>query len=371
MPFSSSPDARSHLVANAVLSNARQIFADATADQRHIFGSRDDVFDEKYMCLPPRQVSQNILNEIPKGDWTYRSLGDALIPHKRFHDTWLLEYRTFQGALAYQPCSMNIDSMGLFDALSPIEPKGDPIFKQARTWSCIVQSRLGLPKELRWVLATIYNFSNEVLRTRSDEQTVWEMRAWLMHWYTVADKLFGFFGILANSPEVDWFSRPCVDAGPDPQQSCNRPAKYCSKGTDSSSAGTIIRHFNVYTSARNEDHHQVQHSRASNIQGWLAAQEYMPLTDNMDFFDPAPGGYASQRLRSSSGGMRRSRDSSTAATSALNPNAAVFTPGPPPSACSYSEQGSEEDSASERSSQLGVCVLSDQASRLDHFATYG
>ncbi|KAM0077662.1 hypothetical protein ACKRZS_009999 [Fusarium odoratissimum] len=34
------------------------------------------------------------------------------------------------------------------------------------------------------------------------------MRAWLMHWYQVADNLFTKFNVFATAPNPDWFMRP-------------------------------------------------------------------------------------------------------------------------------------------------------------------
>ncbi|KAK7408901.1 hypothetical protein QQX98_008905 [Neonectria punicea] len=152
--------------------------------------------------------SPNVFDDIPKADATYRAISTNLLPHTRIPGMFLLEYRTFGGALAYQPCSKDIDLMGVFKALHPLDRNGDRLFKVAREWSCIVQALPGLPKEIRWVLATIYNFANEMLRPEHDEAALWRKRPWLLYWYTVADKLFEAYEIFATSPDADWFLRP-------------------------------------------------------------------------------------------------------------------------------------------------------------------
>ncbi|GJN67567.1 hypothetical protein PLICBS_001594 [Purpureocillium lilacinum] len=322
----------------AVLSNVSRVFRDVVADTTRLLDEIDEIQPHQAqdldLSMPPCEVSNDVFNEIPRGDWTYRSLGTRLIPHKRFADTYLLEYRTFQGALAYQPCSRNIRSMGLFDSLQPLEPNGDQVFKEAREWSCVTQSIFALPRELRWVLATIYNFANEVLRLDSDENTAWQMRSWLVHWYTVADELFKFFGILAESPEVDWFSRPCATPETLPQQVHKSPTNRQSNGTDSSSARTIVRHFNSLRNAGNEQQYQVRHSNAALIHGWLSTQTRLPQLHDTALFDPAPGGYASSWANLPPAAARWSRESSMAASSNLNPAAPAFMPVPPPTVCS-------------------------------------
>jgi len=44
-----------------------------------------------------------------------------LIPHTRFPDMYLLEYETFSGAMAYQPCSRGIDIQGFSRPSSPLK----------------------------------------------------------------------------------------------------------------------------------------------------------------------------------------------------------------------------------------------------------
>ncbi|KAM5346573.1 hypothetical protein ACJ41O_009578 [Fusarium nematophilum] len=164
--------------------------------------------------LPLEEVATGpgIINEIPVHDATYRSISSTLIPHLRIPEMYVLEFRTFAGPLAFQPCSRNIDLLGVFEALQPLDGKGDTLFRTARDWSCIVQAEPTLPKEVRWVLATIYNFASDMLRPEYDEDSHWSMRPWLVHWYDVAHALFDFHDIRVGLPEPDWFMRPLADS---------------------------------------------------------------------------------------------------------------------------------------------------------------
>jgi hypothetical protein len=47
-----------------------------------------------------------------------------------------------------------------------------------------------------------------MLRPHLEEDIIWGLRPWLMHWYEVADALFEKYGIFATSPDPDWFMRP-------------------------------------------------------------------------------------------------------------------------------------------------------------------
>ncbi|UNI24082.1 hypothetical protein JDV02_009858 [Purpureocillium takamizusanense] len=246
--------------------------------------------------------------------------------------------------------------MGLFDSLQPLEPNGDQVFKEARAWSCETQSILALPRELRWVLANIYNFSNEVLRLPSEESTAWQMRSWLVHWYTVADELFNIFGILAQSPEVDWFSRPCGESEPIAYHVRKPPVNHQSHGTDSSGARTIVRHQNFLRSVGGDHQGRIWPSNAALIHGWLSTQSHLPQVDGTAFFDPAPGGYTSSRRSPIPPATPRwSRDSSMAASSNLNPAAAEFMPVPPPTVCSTITSDAHSDVSDEGYASQSEC----------------
>ncbi|KAI9163265.1 hypothetical protein HJFPF1_04867 [Paramyrothecium foliicola] len=244
----------------------------------------------------PCEISSNVLDEIPKDDRTYQSIGETPIPHRRISGLFLLEYRTFTGARSFQPCSKNIDLSGIFDVLHPLDHNGDPVFKIARTWSCIVQSFEVLPKEIRWVLATVYNFSNEMLRPEIDEPTLWAMRPWLMHWFDIADRLFELFNVSASTPTVNWFSRPRNDKeiGHGATDTANKNLRR--RSSSLSSCGTVI-------------HHEMpQHGHQSSppdwpsrrlpmaaIRSWLNSTEGAASRAGDEVFDPTPGGSSRQR----------------------------------------------------------------------------
>ena len=158
----------------------------------------------------PQALSENLIHEIPRDDPTYIHLSSTLINHPHLPNAYLLEYRTFEGVAAYQICAQDIETSGIFESLKPLDNSGDPVFKAARAWSCAVQSIPTLPREVRWVLATIFNFANEMLRPQNDELFLWSMRPWLLHWYELADGLFMLFDISATAPATNWFTRPTV-----------------------------------------------------------------------------------------------------------------------------------------------------------------
>ncbi|KAF7544154.1 hypothetical protein G7046_g9844 [Stylonectria norvegica] len=317
----------------AGMSDAHQVYQDAADDMEALLREINEYRDAdpdtprnvSDLLAPPPNPSENVLDEIPKEDRTYRSISSYLIPHPRFSDMYLLEYRTFAGALAYQPCAKNMDLRGYFKALRSIDHNGDHLFKVARVWSCILQAMHELPKEVRWVLATIYNFANEMLRPEVDEDELWRMRAWLLHWYGVADSLFSYFNIPASAPSPDWFHRPTVvtlGEAPNDDLMAIWDRIHLSSSESASNSGSVIRHLKTSTRAlsplRSED------TRASSsftsIHLWLAEQH--DLMDLDEDFDPTPRGRVSARTRLSMSPSQTSEVSS----SGLNPHARVFLP---------------------------------------------
>ncbi|KAH7175548.1 hypothetical protein EDB81DRAFT_896100, partial [Dactylonectria macrodidyma] len=147
-------------------------------------GSNPDI---GLFCLLP-QPSDNVFDEIPMDDLTYQYEHDDPIPHGRFPEVLLHKYRTFEGAFAYQPCGKDVDLSEMFTCLYPLDRNGDALFIAARAWSCNCQGLNDLPKE----------------------NTLWGMRAWLLHWYCVADELFQLFGVPATTPDPNWFMPPTV-----------------------------------------------------------------------------------------------------------------------------------------------------------------
>ncbi len=129
----------------------------------------------------PGPMLQDALNEIPRSDVTFHAIGNTLWRHSFLPNVSLFQFLTFRGTLAYQPCSRHMHRLNLFKALKPIQGAQDPVFEQARTWSCSVQAVEDLPRDLRWLMATIYNFATEMLRFHNSETYLWKMRNWLMH----------------------------------------------------------------------------------------------------------------------------------------------------------------------------------------------
>ncbi|KJZ75901.1 hypothetical protein HIM_04725 [Hirsutella minnesotensis 3608] len=182
-------------------------------EQRHIrdaladVGGDFDVFDRDRGIPLPRDLMYNVLEEIPRWDSTWASLSETLIPHGYIQDLYLLEFGTFLGPKAYQPCTKHPDVLTLFDWLTPFENNCDPVFGRARICSCIAQATEDLPKELRWVMATIYNFCCEMLRPRSEPMTTSEtsvMKVWLSHWILIAKILYLVYDMDAPVPEFEW-----------------------------------------------------------------------------------------------------------------------------------------------------------------------
>ncbi|TWU75226.1 hypothetical protein ED733_005454 [Metarhizium rileyi] len=241
---------------------------------------------------PPPRIASDVLDEIPRSDSTYIKLGTSLIPHRLYPNVKLLEFRTFSGAMAYQPCCKDIDLMGFFKPLAPIEPGVDRIFKVARAWSCIIQSIERLPKDLRWILATIYNFANDMLCKDWAEDTLWRMRPWLMYWYDVADALLGLFNITASAPIPDWFLRPSaddIDEVYEPEAEAN--VTMCrTNSVPSDGNQTVIRHGppSQVLNKENQPAHDMSSVDQHSISAWIDAQPDWG-SSRVDV-DPGPGG---------------------------------------------------------------------------------
>lgn len=288
----------------AVLSNTYQLLHDSAAELEELIYEIDAL-----RSGPPSprgsegsislgNLGTDVIGEIPKTDWTYRSLGMTLIPHCRIPDMYLLEYRTFQGSMAYQPCSRGkLDD--LFESLAPLDEHDDAVFKQARVWSCNAQSAQGLPRELRWVIATIYNFSNEVLRKKSKEAVQWSLRSWLLHWYTMADRLITKFGVAEATPDVDWFQTGSVGEHPGPM--CAYPLTRL-HDSGSSSDATVIHHCPMQQSYAPD-------GQATVVDAWLRGQQHVILTDEAAALEPVCASSPDRR--------------------SLNPAAEAFVPSPP------------------------------------------
>ncbi|GAB0141280.1 hypothetical protein EsHS_00001879 [Epichloe bromicola] len=249
---------------------------------------------------PPPSEEYNVLSEIPKNDSTYRHLGSTLIPHTKFPDMYLLEYQTFSGAMAYQPCSRNIDFGGFFEALEPVEKGGDHLFKIARVWSCIIQSIQGLPKEIRWVLATVYNFANDMMRPGTSEAFFWTMRPWLLYWFDVAQALFEKYDLRINAPTMDWFLRPTAVTMEDVEgvefESYVTLGRTNSVSSDGN--GTVIHHRPT-GSAYGARIYDREAAHVSSITAWMAAQPEWATVFRRPF-DPTPGGRMPSQLESMS-----------------------------------------------------------------------
>lgn len=152
----------------------------------------------------PLEDVESDADGIPRNDVTYQWMGNHPTPHPRLPNMFLFQFVSFTGYIAYQPCSMNIDLMGIFDTFISREKDLDYIFKIGRVWSCVVQAHRNLPRDIRWVAATVYNLCMDMLKPDTKAEVSLSMRKWLVHWYNTADQLFRRHGIPATSPDMDW-----------------------------------------------------------------------------------------------------------------------------------------------------------------------
>ncbi|KAF4459154.1 hypothetical protein FALBO_14100 [Fusarium albosuccineum] len=138
---------------SAAMSDAELYRLDAERDMDNLLAevraARPEVAERSDLMNPGAYWTMPAHDEIPYNDVTYRSISTTLVPHRRSYDMFLLEFCTFSGALAYQPCGKDIDLLGVFKALHPIERNCDPVFKAARDWSCITQAMRDLPRDVR------------------------------------------------------------------------------------------------------------------------------------------------------------------------------------------------------------------------------
>lgn len=189
---------------------------------------------------------------IPRNDITYLWMGNHPTPHARLPNLSLFKFISFTGFTAYQPCSMNIDLMGIFDTLNYREQGLDSIFKIGRVWSCVIQAHENLPRDIRWLAATIYNLCMDLLKPDTRAEVSLSMRKWLMHWYDLADQLFQRHGIPARSPAMDW----TLEVGQEHEGYDNgRPLRHSrrrhhNRNRSTTSDTTVIRHLHHSPDAR-------------------------------------------------------------------------------------------------------------------------
>lgn len=254
------------------------------------------------LLRPPERQSTSVFDEIPRNDITYRSMTDTLVPHPLVPDMFLFKYLTFAGATAYQPCATDIDHRRFFTALRPLEVEGNRDFKIARGWSCIIQSMHGLPKDVRWVLATVYNLSCQMLQPGVDKNELSDMKHWLMHWYDVVDRLFYKFRIYASAPLGDQFLRPTLvnqDAALYTDTS-SVYTRYFAGSSEASSTGTVI-YGDPLALVRHGAHvsQEVESDATPVVHDWLQTQPETQAQNSYHFFDSTPRHAASRGLRRS------------------------------------------------------------------------
>ncbi|ATY61179.1 hypothetical protein A9K55_005642 [Cordyceps militaris] len=192
-----------------ILAEDRDIYSDfpASSDSRQEPQGGVRVAPLEINLLYPQDLADNVFAELPYTDPTYTAIDGRLIPSRSSLGVKLCQFRTFQGALALQPCISDERQLGFFDALHQWEAADDRnVYRTARFWSCRLQSIPDLPKPCRWLAATIFNFASEMLRPDNTQDYMWEMRAWLDHWYSIAQGLFFALDFDLSTPDPEWFT---------------------------------------------------------------------------------------------------------------------------------------------------------------------
>ncbi|RGP70701.1 GTPase-activator for ras GTPase [Fusarium longipes] len=293
---------------------------DSLALLEEINATREHHLDISALQNPATFEDSDIDHAVPRQDETYQNLDNSLIPHPHITNAFLLRFMTFDGLNAYQTCSRDIDMLNLHKTLHHIET-ADPVFSAARDWSCTLQALPGLPKEVRWVLATVYNFACVMLHPRLDEDSHWAMRPWLIHWYDVADSLFLKYGISAASPDPDWCSRPLQ-----PLENQVSPSRHNSQGSSRHSqhlgaASTHLSPISRLVQGSEEDDSSLDFI---DIAVGHPSELFQFGNDRrVRQFDPAPGG---QVFSQSEPRLSASNGSITRLSFTFNPMASVFVP---------------------------------------------
>ncbi|KAJ3499269.1 hypothetical protein NLG97_g483 [Lecanicillium saksenae] len=212
---------------------SRHIPADGTQENLPDRAVQEDAIDNP---LFPQNLNDDILREIPVLDPCYIAIDGRFIQAKSSKRVRLCRFKTFQGLPALQPCVETQEQMKMFEALKEWEAPGQGVYQQARAWACNIQAQPRLPTECRWLAATVYNFANEMLRPDNTPGYQEQMRAWLAHWYGVADILFSTLGLNLWTPEVDWFWHGNVHEV-EPDTASARSSDY-----STGSEGTVVHH---------------------------------------------------------------------------------------------------------------------------------
>jgi hypothetical protein len=293
---------------------------------RRTANNEESIFKAILTLEPPSDPAPNVLDEIPRDDMSYRFVRMNLVPHRRIPDLFLLRYRTFIGRTAYQPCAKDIDLTGIFEVIQPVKKRGDPVFKAARSWSCVVQASEILPKDIRWVLSLIYNLSHEMLNPRVNDDVLWKMRPWLMYWYDVIDRLFNYYGIFASAPEPNWFKRPRPLRGANQEAVHNddRAQRRHTTTATSTTGGTVIHHATPRRDRQAASTRNIipQSQSVSAIQSWLSTLPNSSSDGEHEIFDPTPSGAVSSKNSPATS----SSSIPVAKSPQLNPNAITFHP---------------------------------------------
>lgn len=234
-----------------------------------------------------------------------------------------------------------------------------------------------------------------MLRPEIDEDTLWRMRPWLLHWFCVADRLFAYFDIFADTPDVDWFARPKPPTrrpAPAPSSSSSSSAPVnsadllndaCQSASPTSSGCEIVVHHRPPRRRVDEDldashgpSRRPRGSQVSIINAWLASQPHLPELEDAAIFDPTPSGCVSPETRRSGRDSHvlpkaSSRSAGEHPTSSrLNPRAPALEPlsKQPPEPCPSEKDparesdpdndAADEDGGSEMNSSTCSCSSS-------------
>ncbi|KAM0190337.1 hypothetical protein ACHAPA_000309 [Fusarium lateritium] len=135
-----------------------------------------------------------------------------------------------------------------------------------------------------------------MLRPHYEEDIIWGLRPWLMHWYEVADALFAKYDIFATSPDPDWFMRPFAQQKHPPRAVDQPHHSVSSHHQIARSAVSSISPLSALVADSEED--DVDHGpetipASRGIIDWLSRPSEMIEIGNdgqQTMFDPTPGG---------------------------------------------------------------------------------
>ncbi|SPJ71832.1 uncharacterized protein FTOL_01560 [Fusarium torulosum] len=164
-----------------------------------------------------------------------------------------------------------------------------------------------------------------MLRPHLEEDIIWGLRPWLMHWYEVADALFEKYGIFATSPDPDWFMRPFAQQKHSPKP-VNQPYYSVSMHHQSPrSAVSNLSPLSALVADSNEDHVDLNLETipaSRRIVDWFSRPSEMIEIGNdawQTMFDPTPGGVVFRSRRHQGTSRELSNDTEESQPTMIGP----------------------------------------------------